>query len=316
VKDAANRVGKAWSGSWLGYHADVYYEGLQAPPPGANFSQEWGLVDRTYGRDTTGSWQQFNPDDVKQVIMQMAGEPDLEPARKLADEAGKAFDVQKSDVLSLLITENSDSPDPYLETLKTDAENTVIHTSSEILRIWQPKGSVMTRDTLALGRGRRSPPHLSVLADVTSLHHPFTACSALSAIARKAGSHILRKRRQRRKAEIVGTNIFIGHGQSLLWKDLKDFINERLKLPWEEFNRVPIAGLANVARLSEMLDSAAIAFLIMTGEDEQTDGSLHARMNVVHEAGLFQGRLGFARAIILLEEGCKEFSNIHGLGQL
>jgi predicted nucleotide-binding protein len=97
---------------------------------------------------------------------------------------------------------------------------------------------------------------------------------------------------------------------------LKDFINERLKLPWEEFNRVPIAGLANVARLSEMLDSAAIAFLIMTGEDEQTDGSLHARMNVVHEAGLFQGRLGFARAIILLEEGCKEFSNIHGLGQL
>jgi hypothetical protein len=202
VKDAANRVGKAWSGSWLGYHADVYYEGLQAPPPGANFSQEWGLVDRTYGRDTTGSWQQFNPDDVKQVIMQMAGEPDLEPARKLADEAGKAFDVQKSDVLSLLITENSDSPDPYLETLKTDAENTVIHTSSEILRIWQPKGSVMTRDTLALGRGRRSPPHLSVLADLTSLHQPFAACSALSAIARKAGSHILRKRRQRRKAEI------------------------------------------------------------------------------------------------------------------
>ncbi len=39
-------------------------------------------------------------------------------------------------------------------------------------------------------------------------------------------------------------------------------------------------------------------------------------MNVVHEAGLFQGRLGFSRAIILLEEGCEEFSNIHGLGQI
>ena len=39
-------------------------------------------------------------------------------------------------------------------------------------------------------------------------------------------------------------------------------------------------------------------------------------MNVVHEAGLFQGRLGFTKAIILLQEGCEEFSNIEGLGQI
>ena len=65
-----------------------------------------------------------------------------------------------------------------------------------------------------------------------------------------------------------------------------------------------------------MLDGASIAFLVMTGEDEQIDNRLHARMNVVHEAGLFQGRLGFTRAIVLLEEGCEEFSNIHGLGHI
>ncbi|HEY7423990.1 MAG TPA: hypothetical protein VH682_07125, partial [Gemmataceae bacterium] len=34
------------------------------------------------------------------------------------------------------------------------------------------------------------------------------------------------------------------------------------------------------------------------------------------EVGLFQGRLGFERAIILLEEGCSEFSNIVGLTQI
>jgi len=34
---------------------------------------------------------------------------------------------------------------------------------------------------------------------------------------------------------------------------------------------------------------------------------------VIHESGLFQGRLGSRSAIILLEEGCTEFSNIHGL---
>ncbi len=93
-------------------------------------------------------------------------------------------------------------------------------------------------------------------------------------------------------------------------------VQDRLKLPYEEFNRVSAAGLANTERLSEMLDNAAMAFLVMTAEDEQKDGKMNARLNVVHEAGLFQGRLGFRKAIVLLEEGCEEFSNIHGLGQI
>lgn len=77
-------------------------------------------------------------------------------------------------------------------------------------------------------------------------------------------------------------------------------ISGRLKLPWDEFNRVSIAGITNTTRLSQMLDSAASAFLIMTAEDEQSDGKLRARMNVIHEAGFFQGRLGFTRALILM----------------
>ena len=34
------------------------------------------------------------------------------------------------------------------------------------------------------------------------------------------------------------------------------------------------------------------------------------------EVGLFQGRLGLRRAIVLLKEGCSEFSNIIGLSQI
>ena len=66
----------------------------------------------------------------------------------------------------------------------------------------------------------------------------------------------------------------------------------------------------------EMLDRCSFGFLVMTGEDEHSDGSKHARENVIHEAGLFQGRYGFERAIVLLEEGCEEFSNISGVGQI
>lgn len=110
--------------------------------------------------------------------------------------------------------------------------------------------------------------------------------------------------------------VFIGHGRSLVWREVKDFVAERLQLPWEEFNRESVAGTTNQARIDEMLNRSAFALLVMTAEDEHGDGRLHARENVVHEVGLFQGRLGSRRAIILQESTCAEFSNIHGLSTL
>ena len=65
-----------------------------------------------------------------------------------------------------------------------------------------------------------------------------------------------------------------------------------------------------------MLSEARFAFLVLTAEDEKSDGGIQPRMNVVPEAGLFQGRLGFERAILLVEEGCEQFSNVAGLTQI
>ena len=100
---------------------------------------------------------------------------------------------------------------------------------------------------------------------------------------------------------------FIGHGGSLEWLKLRDFLEKTLGLPYEEFNRIPQAGKITSIRLKEMLESCCMAFLIMTGEDEHTDGTRHARGNVIHEIGLFQAQLGYERTIILLEEGCEDF---------
>ena len=115
---------------------------------------------------------------------------------------------------------------------------------------------------------------------------------------------------------LLGNSVFIGHGRSPLWRELKDFISDRMKLPWDEFNREPVAGIATSERLQTLMSQAGFAFLIMTAEEEHADGTRHARMNVVHEVGLFQGRLGLRRAIVLLEDGCAEFSNIFGLSQI
>ncbi len=112
------------------------------------------------------------------------------------------------------------------------------------------------------------------------------------------------------------TRVFIGHGGAPDWRELKDFIQDRLVLEVVEFNTVPTAGIATMERLEEMLESSAFAFIVATAEDLAADGSVHARENVIHEMGLFQGRLGFRRAIVVLERGCAEFSNITGVGQL
>lgn len=51
-------------------------------------------------------------------------------------------------------------------------------------------------------------------------------------------------------------------------------------------------------------------------DDHAEDKTSRARQNVVHETGLFQGRLGFARAVVLVEEGVEGFSNLNGIQQI
>jgi predicted nucleotide-binding protein len=108
----------------------------------------------------------------------------------------------------------------------------------------------------------------------------------------------------------------IGHGHSRLWRDLKEYLRDTYQCEVVEFNSQSVIGISNKERLQELLDQASLAFLVATAEDEQGDGSLRARQNVIHEIGLFQGRLGFEKAIVMLEEGCEEFTNISGIGQI
>jgi len=317
LEDAARAVGRSFSGSWQGYHSRVYYANFSPPPPGAHFSQEWGLMDNYMSSlGSRGDWQECNSEVVKEHIRRMAGDPDLAAARSTADKAAELFEFSKSELVSILQSELDDRDDSFLEDLKAQLDKLLPMSSFEIAQIQAPKGQIMTRDTVVLGQGTQIPPHMAILAEVQSIRQSFGICSAAAEIAAKAASHLERKSRKRKVAERIGTNVFIGHGQSHVWRDLKDFVQDRLKLPWDEFNRVPVAGITNIARLSEMLDAAAVAFLVMTAEDEMADGAIQARMNVVHEAGLFQGRLGFTKAIVLLEDGCQEFSNIQGLGQI
>jgi predicted nucleotide-binding protein len=226
------------------------------------------------------------------------------------------IESKKSEIMSVLQIAIDRDRDQYLSEILKKVKQFQLPTKETILEMARPKGAYMTRDTVVIGQKTRIPHHMSVAAEASAMEASISHTSYLADLARQAGSHLVRKESRNAKAKLVGTNVFIGHGASPLWRELKEFIEKRIKLPADEFNRVPVAGVTNTARLAEMLDAAAIGLLVMTGEDELQNGNLRARMNVVHEAGLFQGRLGFTRAIILLEEGCEQFSNIEGLGQI
>jgi len=107
--------------------------------------------------------------------------------------------------------------------------------------------------------------------------------------------------------------IFIGHGRSKLWARLKIYLEDELRLPTITYESESRVGESIVPTLEKMLDQATFAVLVLTAEDETAEGSRRARQNVIHEAGLFQGRLGFKRAVMLKQEGLENFTNVEGL---
>ena len=90
LDNAASEVERSFSGSWQGYHSRVYYGELQPPPPGAHFSQEWGLMDTVTGRlGSHGDWREYYPEVVVAHIQDLAGQPNLAIAAEAAGILGQ-----------------------------------------------------------------------------------------------------------------------------------------------------------------------------------------------------------------------------------
>lgn len=322
LEKAAQTIGKAWSGSSLGYHSRVYYADFQPPPPRATFNAQWGFAFQDgpgvgpLAMDTHGNWVEYDFDDVIQVIYKQAGS--LSTDWWVADyqEAKEAFENAQQSALSFVYANYTLESDQFLHGLVDNIESLKIALKSSSIEALMPQGQIITSDHRALAEGHKKPPHIEVLVHILAVKQSVQSCKDLKKQIVSIVDYIQNLEKSTMRADRVGKTIFIGHGRSPYWREFKDFISESLGLSWDEFNRVPVAGVTNIERLTEMLDQACMAFLVMTAEDEQPDGTLRARENVIHEAGLFQGRLGFKKAIILLEKGCEEFSNIEGLGQI
>ena len=107
--------------------------------------------------------------------------------------------------------------------------------------------------------------------------------------------------------------VFVGHGHSSAWQELKDHLHEKHHYAVETYESGARAGHSIRDIIEEMMSESAFAVLVLTRDDSVGGIKKRARQNVIHETGLFQGRLGYSRAIILLEEGVEKFSNMEGI---
>ena len=342
--EAVESVEKSWSGSWLSSESDYYNKNFE--PTSDIYGEGTENEDyRLYYGPPPAEWRTYSLSAVERHINEKSDNPSTDRFSKEGQDAITAFKKAKSSVFSILykkfdtendkflqnwmrIVEESEffSESKYIESKRLLNEkatiirlaeknmqrlHNIINNESNFLLAFAAKSHASNQSTIK--PDVEPPPHVVVLAKILAIKHPFDSCKALYERIVELGEHLQNIESTFFNEGGYGTRVFIGHGRSDCWQDLREFISGCLNLPCDEFDRVPTAGMTIPERLEQMLQEACIALLVMTGEDEQPDGELRARMNVIHEVGLFQGRLGLKKAIILLEDGCEKFSNIHGV---
>ncbi len=208
IERACDQVGRAFSGSWLGYHSRVYYIGLRPPPPGAHFSQEWGLISM-FEMGTSGDWQEYEDATISSAIFKTANSSDLSEISEMGLASKKVFESAKSDILSILALQPGE--DKFLEDIKIQLTNLIPRNSTQITHDWTPKGQIVSRDMVAIGQGNRIPVHLILKSEIWAIRGNFAICSKASDLCAKAASHLERKIRAQIREKRVGTNVFIGH---------------------------------------------------------------------------------------------------------
>jgi predicted nucleotide-binding protein len=316
LREACTDLYSSWSESWIGYQACVYLEGFVPRPAHFFFDKIDGLESSPFNK-TKGPWREYTYDEVVEAIKGKSHVKDFSRLGNAAIQARRTFDENKEDLLPTLAALAHERTDQALQEL--NAKLSELKSSLDPSSYIQARRGNITQpisDRRALGGGVAVPPHIQFEAWVLQCSSHRNCLLELANLARRTARYLERINMTKQASRPDSKRVFIGHGGSNAWTDLRDLLCNRLGLEYEEFNRESTPGLSVKERLIQMLDACNFAFLILSAEDEHRDGTHHARENVLHELGLTQGRYGFERAIVLMEDGCAEFSNIHGLIQI
>jgi sugar/nucleoside kinase (ribokinase family)/predicted nucleotide-binding protein len=107
--------------------------------------------------------------------------------------------------------------------------------------------------------------------------------------------------------------VFLVHEGKRDWQAVRRFIVNECKLQVFELSLANVDENSLAEIMEEQLPRCSFAVCVLSTEASPGGVAENADQDLVHQAGILQGRYGFKRVAILAEESCKTFSNIAGL---
>lgn len=183
VNNATHQIVSSWSGSWIGYHADLYYRDFAPPPLQNSFSPEWGGIN-----GIPPGWQRRSADEVKERIEKLSGES-IDALDKSTDSALEQAKALQSEIVTEISALHLQSGLEQEKKLLIDLEKFEWgHNLGKIIHANTPS-QVISRDSEAMYQGMRVPAHqfFSALAIQKG-----SECDAITAFL-KAALRLLRQ---------------------------------------------------------------------------------------------------------------------------
>lgn len=186
VNKAIEEVGRSWSGSWIGYHARVYYDGFQIPT-GTMWDAEWGRERQQPGWMITDD---AAVDDRVYNVARLSRDKTNKQLRDAVRRAAVVFEEAKEELLVTLDAYLADRDDARIKAIRDEAENVApCMTASESMNLQRPT-TLWSRDSMAVQQGIAYPRHLQLQALLVEKLTHFTQLRELGKLARRAATYM------------------------------------------------------------------------------------------------------------------------------
>jgi len=164
MRERAEKISESWSGSWVGFHARLYYGKFEKPTLSESFDIEWGSIN-----GFSDKWQERSFDEVKKKIEEGVVKHHFEYVFKKV----KSLVKQAVKIREKLVTElsyvNADDSLTDEKGIIEQIEKIGFGTSADrFVKNLEPMQSI-TRDSRAVSEGMKVPPHVKYKAQVMAV---------------------------------------------------------------------------------------------------------------------------------------------------
>jgi hypothetical protein len=162
--DTLSTIEESHSGSWAGYHAELYYGSFQKPPLNARFDVEWGGV-----KTIAIGWQGRTYDEVVQFVKQRHKKINIDKITdRLVQFREQARDLRSNVLANLSFVRGLDGFGKEIEMLESIEKLQLTISAQKWVENVMPK-QMITRDVQAVAQGIKVPPHVRYRATVMEL---------------------------------------------------------------------------------------------------------------------------------------------------